>query len=100
MAGKTLGGYVMLDCTGLDLTKGSQTTQEISGLFARIKDAYASKKLVIAENCAWDNTILSPVACFINPYSSSMFIVTASTLQVRVTSDDEVTVWNMGNTPV
>ena len=30
------GGYIMIDCTGLDLTKGS-TEQTITGLYSKVK---------------------------------------------------------------
>ena len=89
------GGYVLVDCKGLDLT--SEDTQTFTGLYAKIKKAMATGKLIIAENMVWgsDGTI-SPVHVFAIDMGSTYGIYcTASTLQIRVSPADVVTIVNM-----
>ena len=90
------GGYVLVDCKGLDLT--SESTQTITGLYAKVKAAMATGKMIIAENMIWGDTDhpISPVAGFgINMGSTYGIYVTASTLQIRVSPADVVTIVNM-----
>lgn len=89
------GGYVMLDCTGLDLTKGSNE-QTINGIFARVKEAEKTGKPIFANNAVWgDNGKMSPIQIFTMDSSSTLVICTASTLQINVNSTDVVTITNM-----
>ena len=89
------GGYVLVDCKGLDLT--SESTQTISGLYAKVKAAMATGKLIIAENMIWgDDGSISPVHVFAIDMGSTYGIYcTASTLQIRVSPADVVTIVNM-----
>ena len=89
------GGYVLVDCKGLDLT--SESTQTITGLYAKVKKAMATGKMIIGENMVWgsDGTI-SPVHVFAIDMGSTYGIYcTASTLQIRVSPADVVTIVNM-----
>ena len=89
------GGYVLVDCKGLDLT--SESTQTINGLYAKVKAAMATGKLIIAENMIWggDGSI-SPVHVFAIDMGSTYGIYcTASTLQIRISPADVVTIVNM-----
>ena len=89
------GGYVLVDCKGLDLT--SESTQTITGLYAKVKAAMATGKMIIAENMTWgEGKSVSPVAGFgIDMGSTYGIYVTASTLQIRVSPSDVVTIVNM-----
>lgn len=87
------GGYVLVDCTGLDLIKGS-TPQTIPGLRAQVDKAYASGKPVFACNCNWDGGFASPVAVLITKIGDDM-VCTASTLQIWVSKASVVTISNM-----
>ena len=89
------GGYVLVDCKGLDLT--SESTQTISGLYDKLKAAKATGKLIIAENMIWgDDGTISPVHVFAIDMGSTYGIYcTASTLQIRVSPADVVTIVNM-----
>lgn len=90
------GGYMMIDCTGLDLTDGS--TQEIEGIFAQVDTAYKTGKPAYAYGCVFgDYGVMSPIAVMLLPYGSGTYTATASTLQITVTSDDEVTITNLVN---
>lgn len=88
------GGYTLIDCTGLDLTKGS-TQQTISGIYAKVKAAYKGGKMIIAENCNWGTDgFVTPINVFAIDFGT-YFICTASTLQITVTNQDKITITNM-----
>ena len=88
-------GYVLVNCSGLDLT--NESTQTISGLYKKVQAAMATGKAIIAENIIWGTgKPITPIACFAIDMGSTYGIyITASTLQIRVNSDDEVTIVNM-----
>ena len=90
------GGYIMIDCKGLDLTKG-ETPQTISGLYNEMQAAQKSEKPIFAYNTTWgDQGVVTPVQVFIVDFSANnLLIATASTLQIRVTSSNSVTITNM-----
>ena len=86
------GGYVMINCDGLDLT--SQSTQTIDGIFEDIDIAYNACKPVFAYNCKWGTLSMSPVPVMVNPDpdTAGNYVVTSSVLQIRVTPSDVVTI--------
>ena len=88
-------GYVLVDCIGLDLL--SETTQTISGLYAKVASAMKTGKMIIAENMIWgDDGTISPVHVFAIDMGSTYGIYcTASTLQIRISPLDVVTIVNM-----
>lgn len=91
---KIPNGYIMVDCTGLDLTKGS-TPQTISGLYQKCINARNTGKPIYCVNSVWgDKGVITPIEVFIVQFDGYV-IVTASTLQVIVTSSDVVTIENM-----
>ena len=89
------GGYILIDCKGLDLTKGS-TEQTINDIFARVKEAEKTGKPIYAVNCTWgDNGKMSPISIMTMDASSTLVICTASTLQINVNNTDVITISNM-----
>lgn len=90
------GGYIMIDCSGLDLLKGS-TPQTITGLHARVTEAVKTGKALFANNCIWGSgKPVSPVQVFAIYFADiETWIVTASTLQIIVPKNDSVTIVNM-----
>ena len=89
-----IGGYTIVDCSGLDLTKGS-TEQTISGLYNKVKDAVNTGKMIVAENCVWGSTSkVSPIQVFTVDFGT-YYVITASTLQIWLTNADKVTIVNM-----
>ena len=88
-------GYVLVNASGLDLT--SDSTQTIVGLYNKCVEAMATGKMIIAENIVWgDNGIISPIPVFAIDMGSTYGIyLTASTLQIRVSPADVVTIVNM-----
>lgn len=87
------GGYVLIDCKGLDLIKG-QTEQTIQGLYKRVQTAMTTGKPFFAKNCVWDDKPVTPIQCFAIQFDGYV-IVTASTLQVVITNQDKVTINNL-----
>lgn len=91
-----IGGYKLIDCTGIDLLADSKQT--IAGIYAKVEESYKTGKPIIAENLAWgDVGIMSPVAVMVLPYAENTYTATASTLQLVITSDDGVVVNNFIN---
>lgn len=88
------GGYIMIDCTGLDLTKGL-TPQTVEGLYNRVKSAIDTNKPLIAVNAVWGSDgPVTPISVFAIDFGDNI-ICTASTLQVIIETDDSVTIENM-----
>lgn len=91
------GGYIMVDCTGIDLN--TDTKQTISGIFNKVATAFKSGKPVYCVNATFNisgtgNTV-SPVAVMVNSDENGGYVATASTLQLWIDSDDGVTIVNM-----
>lgn len=87
------GGYILIDCGGLNLL--SETSQTITGLYAKVKKAHALNKPIYAVNCVYGAGVkMSPIQVF-TIYESGSMIGTASILQIRVASDDSVTITSL-----
>lgn len=86
------GGYVNVDCAGLNLL--SQSSQKIDGLYAQLEKAAKSKMEVVACNCLWGTLEVSPIPVILIHLESDLYTATASTLQIRVKDDDTVTIVN------
>ena len=89
------GGYIMVDCTGLDLIKGS-TPQTIAGLYNLVKSAMGCNKPIFAVNCVWDDKgLVTPIQCFCIDFGDYGIIATASTLQIHIAPNNVVTIVNL-----
>lgn len=88
------GGFIQIDCTGLDLTKGA-TSQTVEGLYQRVKIAIGIGKPIMAYNAVWGLVgAVTPILVFAIDWGDYI-ICTASTLQVIINPDDTVTINNM-----
>lgn len=90
------GGYIMIDCKGLDLT--DDTKQDIDGLYAAMQEALKTGKPMYAYNCVWgtnSDSPLSPIPFFAQQWNDSMVVGTASILNITCNSDDEVYVTSL-----
>ena len=86
-------GYIIIDCKGLNLL--AQEAQTIDGLYNEIQEAITTGKPMYATNLVWgDVSAISPVQVFSVQWSGYV-ILTASTLQVIVTTEDSVTINNL-----
>ena len=81
-----VGGYAMIDCTGLILTKG--TNQTINGIWEQAYNAYKSGKAVFLHNCGYNDGLLSPVPVMILNESATEYIATSNILQVSIKNND------------
>lgn len=89
------GGYVMVDCKGLDLIKGS-TPQIISGIYNDVQKAMRTGKEILACNCVWDTNLdVTPISVMAIQINPTTVICTAATLQVIITSSDVITINNL-----
>lgn len=87
------GGYAMVDCGGINLL--SQSSQTVTGLYAKVGAAYESNKPIIAMNCFYGEGVkLTPIQVFAI-LEGGVYICTASILQIRVASDDTVTITSL-----
>lgn len=88
------GGYINIDCTGLDLILGS-TEQTIDGIYARVKAAHKLNKPMFAVNCVWDDKgLVSPIQVFAIDFTD-YFICTSSTFQITITKTDKITITSL-----
>lgn len=79
------GGYCMIDCEGLVLTKSSNQT--IDGIFERVKAAHDSGKPCWAYNCGYNSGKLTPVPGMIL-FEGGQYCFTSSILQVWIKDTD------------
>lgn len=92
------GGYIIIDCKGLDLTGGS-TPQSISGSWKTAVNAITSGKPIVAENCIYGTGVpVSPVPCFGWYISSSEIVIVGATLHIHVKNDNTITVLDVAGT--
>lgn len=90
------GGYIMIDCKGLDLTSAEEQT--ISGLYNDMVNAIKTGKPLFAYNCVWgsnNDSPMTPIPFFAQNWSDSMVVVTSSTLNITCTSADKVNVTSL-----
>lgn len=90
------GGYIMVDCKGLDLT--SREEQTISGLYNDMVNAIKTGKPLVAYNCVWgsnNDSPMSPIRFFVQNWTDSLVVGTASILNISCTSADKVTVTSL-----
>lgn len=88
----SVGGYVMFDCRGLDLSSAEE--QSKPGIYAEATRALATNKPVSAINCNYGGAEFSPVpvACHM---ADTTIIASFGVLQVFITSADKCTVQNL-----
>lgn len=81
------GGYIIVDCTGLDLT--SAVSQSIPGIWEKAKTAISSGKPIVAHNCVYGSGVaVSPVTCFGWNISANEIVIVGATLHIHVKNDD------------
>ena len=88
-----MNGYISIDCKKLNLL--AQDSQTIDGLYNEIQKAIATGKPMYATNLVWgDVSAISPLQVFSVQWDGYV-ILTSSTLQVIVTTEDSVTINNL-----
>ena len=90
------GGYIMVDCKGLDLT--SREEQTISGLYADMVNAIKTGRPLVAYNCVWgsnNDSPMTPIPFFAQNWTDSLVVGTASILNISCSNADKVTVTSL-----
>ena len=83
-------GYVVVDCTGIDLLSQSKVT--VPGIYAKVKEAFETGKPMFACNCEYGSGVSMTPVPVMAIIEAGVYIMTASILQVRVGADDGVTI--------
>ncbi len=87
------GGYIMVDCGGLDLN--DSTEQTIDGLYDRAIEAIGSGKPCYAVNCVMSGMPCTPVSVVAWDQGNDGVIATGHVLRITIAEDDGVTVTNL-----
>lgn len=86
-------GYIMVDCTGLELN--DSTEQNVPGIYERASAALATGKPVYATNCEMNGGYCSPVSVAAWQEDAHTIIATGHVFRVTIEDDDDVTVTNL-----
>lgn len=91
------GGYIMVDCTGIDLN--TSTKQTITGIFNRVETAFKTGKPIYCVgatfNISGTGNITTPISVMVNSDENGGYVATSSTLQLWIDKDDGVQIVNM-----
>lgn len=82
-------GYVVVDCTGIDLAAEEKVT--VSGIYAAVAAAFASGKPIFVCNVVNDGDALTPLNVF-GVISSGDYVLTAYGATVTIDDEDGVTI--------
>lgn len=89
------GGYMMVDCTGLDLSLG--TAQEIPGIWDKAVKAMKQEKPIIAHGCKYATAEVTPVTCFGWYIAADEIVIVGATLHVHIKDNDTATVLDVAS---
>ena len=85
------GGYIMVDCTGLDLT--DTNAQSIDGIWDKAVEAIDADKPIIVHNCEYGTGVkVSPVTCFGWYIDTDEIVIVGATLHIHIKNDNTATV--------
>lgn len=91
---KLTGGYIMIDASGVNLLAESAQTK--AGIYQTVQNAMRFNKPLYAYGLTWgSNRVISPVHVFAIQLYDNTITCTASTLQIVITSSDEITINNL-----
>lgn len=85
-----IGGYIILDGGGLDLTTGS-TPVTINGIWNAATAAMKSGKPIIATNLKYGSAPVTPVPCFGWVLADDEVVLVSATIHVHIKDNDKVT---------
>lgn len=90
MATPRVGGYVLVDGTGIDESKITSSGTEVSGIFKKFYVALQTNKPVIVENVINGNQEYRPFDVTI--YGNNLAIqVALGSIVIKISDDDKVT---------
>ena len=85
-----MSGYILIDCLGMNLL--AESSQTINGLYANCLEAIETGKPIIAVNCEYGSGVPMTPISVMAIIEDGTVVFTASILQIRVSSDDSVTI--------
>ena len=81
-------GYVVIDCTGVNFLSTEKVVH--AGIYERVKTAFDTGKPMFAVGGEYGEGVpMTPVSVMVI-IEDGVYILTASILQIRVSSDDKV----------
>lgn len=86
-------GYVLVDCTGLELNDSAE--QNVPGIYEKAVAALALGKPAYATNCTMNDGYCSPVSVAAWRENEHTIIATGHVFRVTIADDDDVTVTNL-----
>lgn len=84
------GGYLNVDCSGLDLNKS--TAQTITGIWDKAVNALKQEKPIFAYGCTYGTALVSPVPVFGWYIAADEIVIVGATLHVHIKDNDSATV--------
>lgn len=87
---QTVGGYILVDCTGIDENETGEQT--VPGIFSKISAAFNSGKEMRAINLVDDSKPIAPVSMVCVKDSETQFTVGFTAVGATITSADKVKV--------
>lgn len=89
------GGYIIVDCSGLDLSLS--TAQEIPGIWDKAVKAMKQNKPIIVHGCKYSTAEVTPVTCFGWQLAADEYVIVGATLHVHIKDDDTATVLDVAS---
>lgn len=90
------GGYIVVDCTGLDLS--DNTSQTISGIWNKAVSAIDADKPIVAYNTEYGTgKRVSPVTCFGWYIATDEIVIVGATLHIHIKDNDSVLVLDVAS---
>ena len=81
------GGYVIVDCDGLDLG----TLGTVTGLYAKVKDAIATEKPVVLAGIVNGEQAFTPIIAFGGVESATSVFLSFFPVTIHISNTDVVT---------
>ena len=88
-----MNGYILVDCTGINLLAGEKQT--VTGIFSKSTEAYESDKPIWAINLQYGEGVKMTPVPVMAIKEGGKYCFTASVLQIWVDSEDGVEVVNL-----
>ena len=88
-----MNGYILVDCTGINLLAGEKQT--VTGIFSKSTEAYESDKPIWAINLQYGEGVKMTPVPVMAIKEGGKYCFSASILQIWVDADDGVEVVNL-----
>lgn len=90
------GGYIVVDCAGIDLS--DNTSQTVDGIWDKAVSAIDTDKPIVAYNTEYGTgKRVSPVTCFGWYIDTDEIVIVGATLHIHIKDDDSVLVLDVAS---